>query len=74
MQCRFWSQVTLKKEMEDHVPRRSPVNLAIEGGLALIFQQQLGHANLLTIATLYLRHIAPVELVNTMHQRNLNSP
>jgi integrase len=42
--------------------------MAIEGVPVPHIQQQLGHASLHT-TTVYLRHIAPVELVDTMRRR-----
>lgn len=39
--------------------------------VATVIQQQLGHAGLHT-TTVYLRHIAPVELVETMRRRSWN--
>lgn len=42
--------------------------LAVEGVPVPLIQQQLGHASLHT-TTVYLRHIAPVELVETMRRR-----
>jgi site-specific recombinase XerD len=42
--------------------------LALEGVPVPLIRQQLGHASLQT-TTVYLRHIAPVELVEKMRQR-----
>jgi site-specific recombinase XerD len=43
--------------------------LAVEGVPVPLIQQQLGHASLHT-TTVYLRHIAPVELVEKMRTRS----
>ncbi len=45
--------------------------MAVEGIPVPLIQQQLGHASLHT-TTVYLRHIAPVELVETMRRRSWN--
>jgi hypothetical protein len=43
----------------------------LKRNVATVIQQQLGHASLHT-TTVYLRHIAPIELVETMRRRSWN--
>lgn len=64
----------IEKRVHPHGLRHTcAAELAIEGVPVPLIQQQLGHASLHT-TTVYLRHIAPVELVETMRRRNWNVP
>jgi site-specific recombinase XerD len=59
----------IEKRVHPHGLRHTcAAELAVEGVPVPLIQQQLGHASLHT-TTLYQRHIAPVELVETMRRR-----
>ena len=59
----------IEKRVHPHGLRHTcAAELALEGVPVPLIQQQLGHASLHT-TTVYLRHIAPVELVETMRRR-----
>ncbi len=49
-----------------------PAELALEGVPVLLIQQQLGHASSLHTTTVYLHHIAPVELAESMRRGSCN--
>jgi site-specific recombinase XerD len=60
----------IEKRVHPHGLRHTcAAELAIEGVPVPLIQQQLGHASLHT-TTVYLRHIAPVELVEKMRTRS----
>lgn len=59
----------IEKRVHPHGLRHTcAAELAVEGVPVPLIQQQLGHASLHT-TTVYLRHIAPVELIETMRRR-----
>ena len=59
----------IEKRVHPHGLRHTcAAELAVEGVPVPLIQQQLGHASLHT-TTVYLRHIAPVELAEKMRQR-----
>lgn len=60
----------IEKRVHPHGLRHTcAAELAVEGVPVPLIQQQLGHASLHT-TTVYLRHIAPVELVEKMRARS----
>lgn len=62
----------IEKRVHPHGLRHTcAAELAVEGVPVPLIQQQLGHASLHT-TTAYLRHIAPVELVEKMRSRSWN--
>lgn len=66
---RLAAKAGIEKRVHPHGLRHTcAAELAIEGVPVPLIQQQLGHASLHT-TTVYLRHIAPVELVETMRRR-----
>ena len=67
---RLERKVGIEKRVHPHGLRHTcAAALVIEGAPVPLIQQQLGHASLHT-TTVYLRHIAPVELVEKMRTRN----
>jgi integrase/recombinase XerD len=66
---RLAAKAGIEKRVHPHGLRHTcAAELAIEGVPVPLIQQQLGHASLQT-TTVYLRHIAPVELIETMRRR-----
>lgn len=66
---RLAKKAGIEKRVHPHGLRHTcAAELAVEGVPVPLIQQQLGHASLHT-TTVYLRHIAPVELVDAMKRR-----
>lgn len=66
---RLAAKAGIEKRVHPHGLRHTcAAELAVEGVPVPLIQQQLGHASLHT-TTVYLRHIAPVELVERMRRR-----
>jgi site-specific recombinase XerD len=66
---RLAKKAGIEKRVHPHGLRHTcAAELAVEGVPVPLIQQQLGHASLHT-TTVYLRHIAPVELVEKMRLR-----